>query len=87
MYPSYMLPLSREKIYEGLRLKPITYTYVFDKGFGPRLFIAKQLKEVSYSTLCRLLKTNYMHMDGCGTGIGLVLYQTQQEGLDSDILC
>ena len=32
MYPSYMLSLSREKIYKGLRLRPIAYTYWFDKG-------------------------------------------------------
>ena len=43
MYPSYMLSLSREMIYEGLRLRPIAYMYAFSKGLRPRLYIAKQL--------------------------------------------
>ena len=34
-----------EKINKGLGLRPITYTYAFDKGLGPRLYALKRLTE------------------------------------------
>ena len=37
MFRSFMLSLSREKIYEGLRPRPIAYAYGFDKGLRLRL--------------------------------------------------
>ena len=43
MYPSYMLSLSREKIYKVLRLGPVTYTYALNKGRRPRLYALKRL--------------------------------------------
>ena len=44
MYPFYMLSLSGEKIYKGLRLRPITYMYVFNKGLRLRLYVLKRLR-------------------------------------------
>ena len=44
MYPCYMLSLSREKIYKGLRPRPIAYTYAFVRGLGLRPYTVKELK-------------------------------------------
>ena len=38
-----MLSMSREKIYEGLGLRPIVHTYGFDKGLGLRHYAMKSL--------------------------------------------
>ena len=43
MYPSSMLHLSREKIYNGYGWRPIAYMYAFYKGLRPRLYILKRL--------------------------------------------
>ena len=39
-----MLSLLREKIYEGLRPRPITNMYGFDKGLGLRQYAIKRLE-------------------------------------------
>ena len=40
-----MLSLSRDKTYDGIRLRPITYAYGFDKGLGPRQYTMKKLRQ------------------------------------------